>query len=45
MLVMSGGRERTRDEYHQLFDETGIGLARVIPTVALVSILEAWPLT
>ena len=45
MLVMSGGRERTRDEYHQLFEESGFRLATVIPTMALVSILEAWPLT
>ena len=45
MLVMSGGRERTTDEYRKLFDESGFRLTQVIPTVALVSILEARPLT
>ena len=45
MLVMSGGRERTREEYYKLFDESGFRLTHVIPTMALVSILEALPLT
>jgi hypothetical protein len=44
MLVMSGGRVRTTDEYHRLFDESGFRLTQVIPTMALVSILEALPL-
>jgi hypothetical protein len=45
MLVMSGGRERTGEEYCELFDKSGFHLTRVIPTLALVSILEALPLT
>jgi hypothetical protein len=44
MLVMSGGRERTKDEYCSLLEEGGFRLARVIPTLAPVSILEATPL-
>jgi hypothetical protein len=44
MLVMSGGRERTREDYHKLFDESGFRLTQVIPTMALVSIIEALPL-
>jgi hypothetical protein len=41
MLVMSGGRERTKDEYCSLFERSGLRLTRVIPTLAPVSILEA----
>jgi hypothetical protein len=43
MLVMSGGRERTKDEYRCLFERSGFRLTRVIPTQALVSVLEATP--
>jgi hypothetical protein len=41
MLVMSGGQERTKDEYCSLFEKSGLRLTRVIPTLAPVSILEA----
>jgi O-methyltransferase domain/Dimerisation domain len=44
MLVMSGGRERTLDEYRRLFEASGFSLVRVIPTLAPLSILEALPL-
>lgn len=44
MLVMSGGRERTKDEFQRLLDASGFRLTQVIPTMALVSILEAEPL-
>ena len=43
MLVMSGGRERTKDEYCSLLEKTGLHLTQVIPTLAPVSILEAMP--
>jgi hypothetical protein len=43
MLVMSGGQERTKDEYCRLLEASGFRLARVIPTLAPVSILEAIP--
>jgi hypothetical protein len=43
MLVMSGGRERTKDEYIALLEESGFRLTQAIPTRALVSILEAIP--
>jgi hypothetical protein len=43
MLVMSGGRERTKDEYCSLFEKSGFHLKQVIPTLAPVSILEAIP--
>jgi hypothetical protein len=44
MLVMSGGQERTKDEYSSLLENGGFRLTQVIPTLALVSILEAIPL-
>jgi hypothetical protein len=44
MLVMSGGRERTQEEYRSLFEASGFSLTRVIPTLAPMSILEAKPL-
>jgi hypothetical protein len=44
MLVMSGGWERTKDEYCSLLKESGFCLTQVIPTLAPVSLLEAMPL-
>jgi hypothetical protein len=43
MLVMSGGQERTKDEYCRLLESSGFRLTQVIPTLAPVSILEAIP--
>lgn len=40
MLVMTGGRERTREEFSALFEAAGFRLKRVIPTESLVSIIE-----
>jgi hypothetical protein len=42
MLVMtSGGRERTEQEFGELFARAGLRLNRVVPTVTPVSVLEA----
>jgi SAM-dependent methyltransferase len=41
MLVMFGGRERTRREFVALFDAAGLRLRRVHPTASWVSVLEA----
>ena len=41
MLVMFGGRERTRGEFARLFESAGLKLRRVIPTTSWVSVLEA----
>jgi hypothetical protein len=41
MLVMLGARERTATEYDALFRATGFALARVVPTAAGPSIVEA----
>jgi hypothetical protein len=41
MLVVTGGRERTKEEYERLFASAGLRLARIIATRAPLSILEA----
>jgi len=41
MMVLTGGRERTPDEFAQLFADTGWQLTRVIPTPSPYSIVEA----
>ncbi|MGB6161257.1 MAG: methyltransferase [Pseudonocardiaceae bacterium] len=44
MLIMtSGGRERTVAEYRTLFDRAGLRLTRIVPSTALVSLVEAVP--
>ena len=41
MLVLTGGRERTPEEFGQLFSSSGWRLSRVIPTPSPYSIVEA----
>ncbi|CDO89273.1 hydroxyneurosporene-O-methyltransferase [Mycobacterium triplex] len=41
MLVVAGARERTVDEYGELFDRAGFRLNRVVDTVSPLSIIEA----
>ncbi len=40
MLVMTGGRERTEDEYRALLKASGFRLTRIIPTESPMSIIE-----
>jgi SAM-dependent methyltransferase len=40
MLVLTGGRERTEGEYRTLLGLAGFRLSRVVPTQALVSLIE-----
>jgi tRNA A58 N-methylase Trm61 len=40
MIVHAGGRERTRDEYAELFRKAGLRLTRVIPTAGPGSVVE-----
>ena len=40
MLVLTGGRERTEGEYRTLFGRAGFRLSRVVPSQALVSLVE-----
>lgn len=41
MLAITGGLERTEDEYASLFARAGLSLSRVIPTAAAIQLLEA----
>ncbi|MFM7321674.1 MAG: methyltransferase [Armatimonadota bacterium] len=41
MLAVPGGRERTVDEYAELFGKAGLRLTRVVPTMSPDSVLEA----
>jgi ubiquinone/menaquinone biosynthesis C-methylase UbiE len=41
MLLMPGGKERTKEEYQTLFEEGGFTLSRIVPTDTEVSIIEA----
>ena len=43
MLLMTGGRERSADEFRALFDANGFELARIVPTGAPLSVVEARP--
>jgi len=43
MFVMTGGRERTADEYGALFDRAGFDLARTTSTPTEIAVLEAVP--
>ena len=41
MLAVTGGRERTRDQYEQLLAEAGFELERVVPTRSSYFVVEA----
>jgi hypothetical protein len=41
LLTNHGGKERTEQEYRQLLEAAGFGLARVIPTRSAWSVIEA----
>ena len=43
MLAMTGGRERTRAEFHAVLDAANFELTRITPTVAPQSVIEAVP--
>ena len=45
MMVVTGGRERTAQQYDQLLQAAGFRLARLIPTACLISLVEAEPAT
>ena len=40
MLVMEGGKERTKDEYRKLLEASGFRLTKVIPTKSPYSVVE-----
>jgi hypothetical protein len=41
MLLMPGGRERTKAEYEALLAKAGLKLTRVVPTASPLSVIEA----
>jgi hypothetical protein len=43
MLVITGGIERTEQEYSALFDRAGFELTRTVPTTSPISIVEGRP--
>ena len=43
MLALTGGRERTKDEYAHLLNEANFQMERVVPTESPVSVVEAMP--
>lgn len=43
MLVMTGGRERTKGEFSHLLDAAGFRMNRIVATLAPQSIIEAQP--
>lgn len=43
MLVITGGQERTADEYAALYKQAGFELTRVVPTASAVSVVEGRP--
>jgi len=40
MLVMTGGRERTEEEFGQLYETAGFRLTRVVQTESPFSVIE-----
>src|SRR5437867_872210 len=40
MLVMTGGRERTEEEFRGLYEDSGFRLIRVVPTESPFSVIE-----
>lgn len=41
MLMMPGGRERTADEFDELFAKSGFQMTRIVPTQSPLSVVEA----
>jgi SAM-dependent methyltransferase len=41
MATMSGGKERTREEYRDILERSGFTLTRIVPTIAPISLIEA----
>ena len=41
MMLVGGGRERTREQYSELFTAAGLRLTRIVPTAHEVSVIEA----
>ncbi len=40
MMLIPGGKERTENEYHELYDKAGFDLVQIVPTSTEVSVIE-----
>jgi len=40
MLVMTGGRERTEEEFRRLYEAASFRLTRIVPTESPFSVIE-----
>jgi hypothetical protein len=40
MLVISGGRERTEEEFRALYERAGFCLTRIVPTKVGICVIE-----
>jgi hypothetical protein len=43
MMVLTGGKERTMDEYRELLAGAGFGVNRVLPIAGDFNIIESLP--
>lgn len=43
MMLVVGGRERTKEQYAELFSAAGLRLIRIVPTAHEVSVIEGVP--
>ena len=43
MLVMTGGRERTAEEFAALYRASGFELCRIVPVHPMLSVVEGRP--
>jgi SAM-dependent methyltransferase len=43
MLVSTGGRQRSEEEFRDLFAASGFALTRIVPTLGTVSVIEGRP--
>jgi SAM-dependent methyltransferase len=43
MMITYGGKERSEKQYRQLFSDAGFELVRIVPTRAVVSVIEGVP--
>jgi len=43
MMVITGGVERTREEYAAIMEAAGFRLTRVVPTRRPIAVIEASP--
>lgn len=41
MMIIAGGKERTKEEFSELLTAAGLKLVRIVPTDSIVSVIEA----